>query len=312
MTVVECPKCSSKFKINKDLLDKERIKMRCSICAHVFTYPLEETSTGSDFDLLIGTSDKELEDKPMQDSLERDLQEGMPGDLSEGITESLEEEKPEEKPEELEASKEVQPESVIREIDSILGAGDEIASREETGLAGIVSKKRLSKKVIIAIAAVILLIAGAGIWFMKDIITSGVHGLGRPDLDRGPFFTIPDSSVTYEILTNSTEGSVLVVKGVIKKLTQKPLKSVMVEARVYDKGNKMIESRSTYAGIVPESSEIQRQKGAEILSILTAEPAKGLGVLETSPDIPFTVAFFGKPARDSYSFQVEVKEFRWK
>jgi len=64
LTVVECPKCSSKFKINKDLLDKERIKMRCSICAHVFTYPLEETSTGSDFDLLIGTSDKELEDKP--------------------------------------------------------------------------------------------------------------------------------------------------------------------------------------------------------------------------------------------------------
>ena len=100
------------------------------------------------------------------------------------------------------------------------------------------------------------------------------------------------------------------IKGVIKKLTSKPLKSVLVEARVYDPAGALMESRSTYAGVVPKSSELM-QKSSDIDLLLTAEP-RTLGVLETSPDIPFVVFFFGKPAREGTSFKVEVKEFHWK
>jgi predicted Zn finger-like uncharacterized protein len=309
LTVIECPKCGSKFKIEKDLVARDSVKMRCSVCSHVFVYQQpEKASVEEDFDLLIGTKDGELEEKPLQDSITKGLDEGMPEDT--GIVETREEE--EELPGEARpAEHETQPESVIREIDSILGAGEEIATREE-GIGAVSEiRKRFPLKVVIPLAAAVILVIGAGLWFMKDSIPFFQDRLGRANLERGPFFTIPDNSVTYEILTNSAEGSVLVIKGVIKKLTPKPLKSVMVEARVYDKGSVLVDRRSAYAGIVPDSSELMRQKSSEIDTLLSAEP-RALGVLETSSDIPFAVAFFGKAARESYSFQVEGKEFHWK
>ena len=113
------------------------------------------------------------------------------------------------------------------------------------------------------------------------------------------------------MLTNHKEGSVLVIKGVIKKLTSKPLESVMVQARVYGKDNKLIDTRNAYAGIVPDSSELMRQESDDINILLTAEP-RTMGALSSSQDIPFAVAFFGKPALEGTSFQVEVKEFRWR
>ncbi len=166
----------------------------------------------------------------------------------------------------------------------------------------------------ISLVLVILLFIGIGLWVMRDSLPffrNSQGDLSSPVLERGPFFSIPDEGVTYEILANNSEGSVLVVKGVIKKLSPKPLKSVLIEARVYDQNNNLIESRSAYAGIVPESAELMRQKSSDIDTLLTAEP-RTLGVLETSPDIPFAVAFFGRPAREGSSFQVEVKEFHWK
>jgi predicted Zn finger-like uncharacterized protein len=302
--VIECPNCGSKFKINKDVLPKEKVKMRCSVCSHVFSYSIpESTDLEQDFDeLLKGTNDGKLEEKPLDEAVSIE----MGGE----ITESPEEIKPEGEAEIKPVGEEVQPESVIREIDSILGSGDAVTSRQDVIDSEKVSRKGMSLwlKVILGLCAV--LIMGAGLFFMKDYLPS-LGGLSQPMLERGPFFSIPDNNVTYEILTNNSEGSVLVVKGVIKKLTKKPLKSVMIEARVYDQRNNLIESRSNYAGIVPESSELSQQNSSDIETLLTAEP-RSLGALATSSDIPFLVAFFGKAAREGYSIQVEVKEFHWK
>ncbi len=277
--------------------------MRCSVCSHVFSYTLpESTDLEQDFDeLLKGTNDGKLEEKA--------LEEAISIDMGAEITESPEEVKPEEaevKP----AGEEVQPESVIREIDSILGSGDAVTSKQDVIDSKTVSRKGMSLwlKVLLGLCAVLL--TGAGLFFVKGHLPS-LGGLSQPMLERGPFFSIPDNNVTYEILTNNSEGSVLVVKGIIKKLTTKPLKSVMVEARVYDQRNNLIESRSNYAGIVPESSELSQQNSSDIETLLTAEP-RSLGALATSSDIPFLVAFFGKAAREGYSIQVEVKEFHWK
>ncbi len=316
MTVVECPECNSKFKIDKDLKSKDKVKLRCSVCSHVFTFsPAAEDITDKDFDLLIGTNDGELEEKPYQEPSSEQPQESFSLDMSEEITETPEEENPEASQPEAKAEEaELEPESVIREIDSILGAGDEISSEEEDLGLDTGSEKGMSRKLKISLAFVILLFIGIGLWIMRDSLPffgDSRGELGSPVLERGPFFSIPDNGVTYEILANNSEGSVLVVKGVIQKLSPKPLKSVMIEARVYDLNNNLIESRNAYAGIVPESSELMRRKSSDIDTLLTAEP-RTLGVLETSPDIPFAVAFFGKPAREGSSFQVEVKEFRWK
>ncbi len=304
MTVVECPNCGSKFKINKDILPKETVKMRCSVCSHVFSYTLPESpDLKQDFDeLLKGTNEGELEEKPLEESVSIDM--------GEGITESAEEVKPEGSESERPLGEEVQPESVIREIDSILGSGDAPTPSEDAPEEEKAPGKRMSLRLKAAMALLTVLIIGAGLFLMKDHLPS-LGGFGRPILERGPFFSIPEGSVTYEILTNNSEGSVLVVKGIIKKLTSKPLKSVMIEARVYDQRNNLIESRSNYAGIIPESSELSRQNSSDIETLLTAEP-RSLGALATSSDIPFLVAFFGKAAREGYSIQVEVKEFHWK
>lgn len=306
--MVECPNCGSKFKINKDVLPKESVKMRCSICSHVFSYSLPESANlEQDFDeLLMGTNDGELEEKPPEeaDSIS----------MEEGISESPEEVKPEGGEAEKPAEEEVQPESVIREIDSILGSGDAAASAENIPETDKASVKGMSLKARIFLAILAILVIGTGLFIAKTYLPSlgiSIGGLSQPALERGPFFSIPNDSVTYEMLTNSSEGSVLVVKGIIKKLTSKPLRSVMVEARVYDQRNGLIESRSAYAGIVPESSELMQQNSSDIETLLTAEP-RSLGALATSSDIPFAVAFFGKSARDGYSIQVEVKEFHWK
>lgn len=303
MTVVECPSCRSRFKIDKYALPKKTVKMRCSVCSHIFSYsPVEEGVIEQDFDNIIGTRDSQIEEDFSQASLA--------ADLTEGISESGETKEPEGG----EATEiEVQPESVIREIDSILGAGEEVAGENEQ-ISRESSGKRSIFRVLVPVALIVIVFAGIGLWIMKDSLpffkqTSGAQN--QPVLERGPFFSIPDESVTYEMFANSSEGSVLVVKGIIRKLTPKPLKSVMVQARVYDRNSNLIESRNAYAGIIPESAELIRQKGSDIETLLSAEPST-MGVLATSPDIPFAVAFFGRPAREGFSFQVEVKEFHWK
>jgi len=309
LTVIECPKCGSKFKIQKDVFARDTIKMRCSVCSHVFTYsPAEKSSLENDFDLLIGTNDSELQEKPLQDEITRSLNEDMPQEIAESG-------EGQETPQEVEPKEEdeVQPESVIREIDSILGSDQGVVSGDEDGQPELVTSRRMPLKAKVAIACTVIVLLGAGIFAAKVLLPSlnrQAAELETPVLERGPFFSIPDDSVTYEILTDKSGGALLVIKGVIKKLTSKPLKSVLVEARVYDPAGALMESRSTYAGVVPKSSELM-QKSSDIDLLLTAEP-RTLGVLETSPDIPFVVFFFGKPAREGTSFKVEVKEFHWK
>jgi predicted Zn finger-like uncharacterized protein len=301
--VVICPNCHSKFKLNKDAIIDETVKMRCSICTHIFTYTPENNSTPEqDFDNLIGSKEEELTEN-------FDQEEGLEN-FGLGITETEEEESSAEEPSQASG---VQPESVIREIDSILGAGEEVGLGQSSKVKKSV-EKRTPVKVIFSVLIIILLFVSVGLWLMKDKIPY----LQKPQeefqptvLERGPFFTIVEDSVTYEMLTNNKEGTVLVIKGVIKKLTTKPLGSVMVQARVYDSSNKLIDSRSSYAGIVPDSSELIRQRRSDINTLLSAEP-RTMGALSSSQDIPFAVVFFGKPALEGTSFQVEVKEFHWR
>jgi len=303
LTVVECPSCRSRFKIEKSALPKKTVKMRCSVCSHVFSYSVaEEGPLEQDFDSIIGTQDRHIEEDFSQASLA--------ADLTEGISEGSESDEPSGK-ESIQG--EIQPESVIKEIDSILGAGEEVAGESEQTMRRKTGKSPVFR-VLVSVLLLVLIFAGIGLWIMKDslpILRKSPGAMDQTFLERGPFFAIPEESITYEMFVNNNEGAVLVVKGIIRKLTSKPLKSVMVQARVYDRNNNLIESRNAYAGIIPESAELVRRKGSDIETLLSAEP-ETMGVLSTSPDIPFAVAFFGRPAREGFSFQVEVKEFHWK
>ena len=293
MSIVECPNCRSTFNVNGEALRKDRVKLRCSVCAHVFT-PKKQPSPSleQEFESLL----------TREDTGER------PEDIA-WPEEGAQEDAVNVAPVEWE---ETQPESVIKEIDSILGSGEEIGTVEEPRNHMQASGGR-SRRIMITVVT-LLLILGGGLWFMREQLPFWPRQIeeSSPDarLERGPYFDLPHDSITYELLNNHKEGPVLVIKGVVKKLSQRPVKSVMVQARVYDETQRLLATRNAYAGIIPDASEFTRQDSGDMDTLLAAEP-RTLGILATSQDIPFVVAFFGRPAREGQSFQVEVKEFHW-
>lgn len=303
MNIIICPKCHSKFKLDIDLKEDKRIKMRCSVCSEVFVFPPEENpSYDQEFEDLIKSQEQDFQDITDDDAIIEEF--------GKEISETTEEEGLEEA--EADKDSDIEPDSVIKEIDSILGAGADVGHEDQKGTSE--NKKKKSKTVFILLFLIIIaLLAFTGMWLAKEKLPF----LNKPvteDLtppEMGPFFTLPQDSVTYEILNNYKEGPVLVLKGVIKKLSQRPLDSVMLQARVYDSLNNLMDTRNTYAGIIPDKNEFTKQKSSDLQTLLTAMPRE-MGILSTSKDIPFTVAFFGNPAREGKYFQIEVKEFHWK
>jgi predicted Zn finger-like uncharacterized protein len=304
--IVNCPSCHSKFRFSDEGLSQETIKMRCSICQHVFSYTIEpEVSLEKEFDRLLSSTHADevpviAEPPAAEDSIFEDA--------SMEITETPEEDiAAEPKPKETQPA----PESVIREIDSILGTGSQAPVEEEEQVLEETKKKSPLKIALLIIC--LFAVALSSLWLLKDKIG---FWQTKPDIvqtpmQKGPFFTIDEQKLTYEMLTHEQEGSVLVIKGSLKKISPRPVESVMVEARVYSKGGKLIESRLAYAGIVPDTSEFTKQPQKDIDALLTSDPSSPGSTLPAN-DIPFAVAFFGKPAQEGSSFQVEVKDIRWK
>jgi hypothetical protein len=276
--------------------------MRCSRCQHIFVHTIEpDVTLDQEFEMLLRTKDSpEAPSEP----------ESPLGESTREIAEPpAEETAPERAPDEETAATE----SVIREIDSLLGSATEEDQRAGETVFEEVEEKKSHLKVAVLITC-LLVMAMASLWLFKDKILffkEARQENTQASMDKGPFFELDESTLSHEILTHEQEGSVLVIKGNLRKITPKPVESVMVEARVYDKGGNLIESRLAYAGIVPDTSEFTRQPQRDIDALLTSDPASP-GSLLPAGEIPFAVAFFGKPARDGVSFKVEVKELRWK
>jgi len=294
--------------------------MRCSVCQHLFEYTIEqELSLDQEFDMLVSsTVAPEPQPSPSPPSTETDepLEETLGHEPGADLT--LAETSGQEPGVEAPAGDSPvhhSTESVMREIDSILGSaeqGEEVAGGEIVEEApkrrGRVLKIAAAVAGMVAIAvALVWVFSERGVFFTKPAEkpkATAEHG-------TGPFFVIDEKSLTHELLTHEQEGSVLVIRGTLKQLTSTPVESVTVEARVFDNAGNLMESRIAYAGIVPDMSEFARQPRADIDALLTADPATPGSTLPTG-DIPFAVAFFGKAASEGVSYRVEVKEIRWK
>jgi predicted Zn finger-like uncharacterized protein len=310
MLIITCPNCHSKFRFAYEAVAPKTIKMRCSVCTHIFEHTIEpEASLEKEFETLLSSQDMQ---KP---SAEQDFSDE---DFSQEITETPSEEEKSAEAGSAESSPEaempgVQPESVMREIDSILGAGSEISEEEVALLTP--QKPNRSKFYTITTIVLVLVIGAASLWIFKEKIPflgKSSHLQNQTSLlERGPFFHIEEDSITHELLSHDKEGSVLVIRGKVRKLTPKAVDSILLEARLFDKSGKLLESRLAYAGIIPDSSEFARQESKDIDALLTSQPATS-GSSMPSENIPFAVAFFGKSTQEGASFQVEVKEFHWK
>jgi len=304
LKVIECPNCQSKFKVGDAILQREQVKLRCSFCAHVFTYQTQpELSLEQEFENLLSgegkkppAEDFELEETEIKEVSEEPEAEATVGPLGVPFKESA-----------------AQPDSVIREIDSILGASEEVGTYRaiERPLEAEEETPKARRYWVWGLVGLIVVALGLGGYFFKDIMQT-VKGTpeAMPDLERGPFFAISGEDITYEIVINRVEGTTLVVKGLVQKLTKKPLKSLLVEVRIYDQNKNLLATKTAYGGILPDQEEFASNKEADIDTLLTAEP-QSLGALSSADEIPFAVAFFGRAAQEGVSFQVEVKEFLW-
>jgi predicted Zn finger-like uncharacterized protein len=301
LKVIECPNCQSKFKVGDAVLQREKVKLRCSVCAHVFTYETKaELSLEQEFESLLSSDSKkplaedfELEETEIKETPDIHEVESKIGPLGVPFKEP-----------------EAQPESVIREIDSILGAGEEVGTYRTIELPPEEAQPA-RRYWIWGVLVLLVVLLGLGGYFFKDIMHTFQHARETaPDLERGPFFAIPSDGITYEIVNNRTEGTTLVVKGLAQKLVKRPLKSLLIEVRVYDQNKNILATKTTYAGILPDQEEFIANRQVDIDALLTAEP-QSLGALSMADEIPFAVAFFGKTAQEGVSFQVEVKEYRW-
>ncbi len=295
MMIVECPMCHSKFRLEEGSIDRPEVRLRCSVCSHVFTFKLgEETPLAKE----IEEARAATEEGQVQASGPNE----EPGTKVAGTGKQEEH---------------IEPGSVIKEIDSILGSGEEAGVSQDVDAASVATQgeeKKKSKKWLWVLLGIVVAIAG-GLWFAWSVgLIPGQQRhnkeIGISALERGPYFSIPKESVTYEFINNAKEGQVLVIKGVINKLTGRSIKSVLVEARVFNAKGELLGKSTAYAGIMPDISVLANQGKEDILTLLNAEPIR-MNLLNSSVNIPFIIPVFGKPALEGTSFKVEVKKLHW-
>lgn len=272
--IITCPNCSSKFKVDDSLLQKQGIKMRCSVCSNIFT-PQRETPDATEHET--GKSDPgDLWDKKSRQSVPY---ESAPIDT--GLTFS------EDKPSVIKVP--VIEKTVITKKDRPRNIRNTL-----TGLFAMI---------IIIIALILSYSKGGGLRFFEKNDTSTQQSPVYP-------FSIKDTDIAFKYLNTENQGQILIIKGIVRKNENKPLKTLLVEIRIYDKDNKLLATKSVYAGKVLLDTDFLIKKEPDIDAILM-DSSKSLGVLSQVNEIPYSVAFYGEPVLNTSSIQTEVKEYIW-
>jgi predicted Zn finger-like uncharacterized protein len=273
--IITCPNCSSKFKVDDTLLKKQGIKMRCSVCSKIFTPERElpdviEPETGK-------PEIENLQDKKSRYNLPH---ESAPIDT--GLTFS------EDRPS-------FEKESVIEKPVITKKARTSNTKNTFTGLFAMI---------IIIIALILSYSKGGGLrFFGKNDDTSTQQAPVYP-------FSIKDTDTAFKYLNTENQGQILIIKGIVRKNENKPLKTLQVEIRIYDKGSKLLAAKTVYAGRVQLDTDFLIKKEPDIDSLLM-DSSSSLGVLSKVNEIPYSVAFYGQSVLNTSSIQAEVKEYIW-
>lgn len=272
--IITCPNCSSKFKVDDALLQKQGIKMRCSVCSNIFTLQRETPDA-----IEPETAKSEIEGLQDKKSRQSIPYESAPIDT--GLTFS------EDKPSVIKIP-------VIEKPD--IAKKDKPRSIKNT-LTGLFAM------IIIIIALILSYSKGGGLRFFEKDDTSSQQITAYP-------FSIKDTDTSFKYLNTENQGQVLIINGIVRKNENKPLKTLLVEVRIYDKDNKLLATKAVYAGKVPLDTDFLLKKEPDIDAVLM-DSSKSLGVLSQVNEIPYSVGFYGQPVLNTSSIQSEVKEYIW-
>lgn len=275
--IIECPSCQSKFNLEDGQLTRDRVKLRCRICSQVFVY--EKSSLNNleqEFESLLTESESAalLKDQP------------EPNEEA-GVTPEAE------TSEEAEANPQ-----------------DEPAAAAETAPI----KPRRRGLLAAAIGLLVLLGAGAGGYYCYTNYSAEKPAkLAKPSIlsdETAKIMAIDSAALTYELLPRKNNETVLIIRGSVKRLSDRAVSSVQLEAKLCDDKGNLLQTKLFYAGIVPQKAEFIGKNGAAIDELLMAAPAAGSPPI-ADKEIPFALAFFGETAKKAATAQIEVKKIQW-
>ncbi len=273
--IIICPKCSSKFKVDDALLQKQGIRMRCSVCSNIFTLEKEIP------DLVESEPDKpEMQDiQKKQDEYDAQY-ESTPIDT--GLT---------------------------------FSGNNQPAADESVVEKSIITKKAKSQSLRNTLTGLFVMIIIAIALILSYSKTGSLRlfdwNSEKSSQKEAVYpFSIKDTDTTFKYLNIEERGQILIIKGIVRKNEYKPLKSLQVEIRIYSKENNLLATKTVYAGRVPLDTDFLLKKESDIDAMLM-DSSSSLGVLSQVNEIPFSVAFFGQPVLSTSSIQAEVKEYVW-
>ncbi len=157
-----------------------------------------------------------------------------------------------------------------------------------------------------------LLIVGVlGFWLSRQGLFSSPstpRGKGPPAEEPQPVVTIMDTTRAY-FLQNSQAGQVFLVEGEIVNESARPVSFVLLEGRLYSKGNQVVQSQRCYAGNFMTREELVKLSMNDIQNRMMNREGKDLSNVHipVSKRIPFLLVFHNLPDLDSLSdYSVEV------
>lgn len=161
------------------------------------------------------------------------------------------------------------------------------------------------------LAAGILVVGAVVFWLMQQGFfgsPTAPQTKGPPTAEQQPVVTIMDSTQAY-FLENAQAGQIFLVEGEIINESARPVSFVLLEGRLYTKGNQVAQSQRCYAGNAMTRDELAKLGMNEIQNRMMNREGKDLSNVHipVARRIPFLLVFHNLPELDSLSdYSVEV------
>ena len=314
--IIQCEKCHTKFNFDESLLKKEGVKVRCSVCKHIFlasppeqglgvsdetadfslqelektvaldSSVVQEEATGAepknqgiDFDNLFDESMKDI------DELEAMLPE-------EPLPVSEEEETDIEKPEPAGEEEVEEPTSVdLEEKEDSIESEKPVTPPEP--------EKREKSRILLVIFIIILMAVSAGIYiffrapqlipsflsFLKPAERQAATDIGVKRLDF--------KAVTGSFVKSEHSGRFFVIQGLVKNNYPKSRSYILIKGTILDNKQNVIMKKLVYAGNMLSKEEIQTMSLDEINKSMKNRNGKDDKNINVAAGtiIPFTIVF---------------------
>jgi len=133
-------------------------------------------------------------------------------------------------------------------------------------------------------------------------------GKGPTTAEQQPLVTIMDTTQAY-FLENAQAGQIFLVEGEIINESTRPVSFVLIEGRLYTKGNQVAQSQRCYAGNPLTRDELVKLSMNEIQNRMMNREGKDLSNVHipAARRVPFLLVFHNLPELDSLSdYSVEV------